>query len=326
MFEQVRFALVRPVGAACAGLVLGVFGTWLSMVLAKAWGILDQPGAIKIHQRPTPRFGGFGFLLAFVVGGFLSGILAPVAGLGLFCMGLVGGLDDRYNLPPKVKLGGQALAALILAWYAKDAGLWLSAAAFVCVLGMSNAVNLLDGMDGLAGGSTLISFVGLALLGRAYGVVANWELLAAGALAGFLVFNYPKAKTFMGDVGSLSLGYALCLSLVRLGALGWRPLLLGLCITSIPIFDVALGILRRWLNGRPLFEGDRDHFYDQLHRRWKSPLKTIWAVYFAGACVVALVLLPPLHHPLVPVVKAVALIFAFVLFTFSVRFHRGYPA
>jgi UDP-GlcNAc:undecaprenyl-phosphate GlcNAc-1-phosphate transferase len=306
-------------------LALGFAFTWLSMPLARALGILDKPGAIKIHQVITPRFGGLGILAGTLIPLWWGGVVRGPEVWGLFVMGLTGGLDDRFDLPPKAKLLGQALAGSLLGLglLQQSGSFLLAVLGFVLALGLSNAVNLMDGMDGLAGGSSFLTCAGLALLNAKLGRAWGLEACAAAALLGFLFWNYPKAKTFMGDVGSLAIGYLLALSIGRLGLAGPGPLLLGLLLAALPCYDVALGILRRSLKGRPWFEGDRDHFYDQLHRRLGNPVATIWVVYAATLLLWAVAL--PLSATSLPfaLMKWAALLLLLLLLTFSFNLHRG---
>jgi UDP-GlcNAc:undecaprenyl-phosphate/decaprenyl-phosphate GlcNAc-1-phosphate transferase len=273
----VTFALL----IAAAG--LSALATRASMPLAHAWGVIDRPGALKIHPHPTPRMGGVGFVSVVLVLGAALGLLHRYALAGLVAMAATGLADDRFDLRPRTKLAGQCLAGALLGLDLATAGAppWLAFAGAALAVVLANSINLLDGMDGLAAGCSLIAALGLAFLARAAGLGWSEEALVAGGLLGLLLWNYPQAKTFMGDAGSLAIGYLLAHSLARLGTAGTGFLLAGAGTLSIPVFDVALGILRRLREGRPVFSGDRDHFYDQLQRRTGDVRRTLWISWAA---------------------------------------------
>lgn len=266
------FALFIAAAALSAGL------TWSSMPLAHAWGVLDQPGALKIHASPTPRIGGLGFVVTALALGGALGVLQPYALAGLLAMAATGLADDRFDLRPRVKLAGQCAAGALLAADLASSGApaWLALCGGALAVVLANAINLLDGMDGLAAGCSLIAALGLAFLAREAGQGWSAEALLAGSLLGFLLWNYPRARTFMGDVGSLALGYLLAHALSHLGRAGAGPLLAGAGTLCIPVFDVGLGILRRLRARLPVCSGDRDHFYDQLQRRTGDVRRTLW--------------------------------------------------
>ncbi len=252
--------------------------------LAHRFGFVDQPdGARRIHARPTPRAIGLAVLLALAVSvaGFsatTSGALCgplPAALLGggalLAAMGLV---DDRWGVRPATKIAAQATAALV-AWalgVRPDFGLAsvpVEGALFVAwVVLVTNSFNLIDGMDGLAGS---VALVALAAVG-VYGVqLGNYEavslaVLLAGGVLGFLRFNNPPARVFLGDTGSLFIGYALAL-LTLAGAArrdGSTLVFAAVCALPLPLLDTATAVARRWLRHRPLFSPDARHIHHRL--------------------------------------------------------------
>jgi UDP-GlcNAc:undecaprenyl-phosphate/decaprenyl-phosphate GlcNAc-1-phosphate transferase len=279
----VTFALLLAAAALSTAL------TWASMPLAHAWGVLDHPGALKIHGRPMPRMGGLGFVCVALLLGGAAGALQPYALAGLAVMGAVGLADDRFGLSPRAKLAGQCAAGALLAADLASTGApaWLILASGALAVVLANAVNLLDGIDGLAAGSSLAAALGLGFVAHRAGLGWSAEAVLAGSLLGFLVWNYPPAKTFMGDVGSLSIGYLLAHALAHVGRAGVDPLLAGAGTLCIPVFDMALGIQRRLRTGRPVFAGDRDHFYDQLRRRTGNVRRTVWISWAAVLVTVA---------------------------------------
>ncbi|MBK8270241.1 MAG: undecaprenyl/decaprenyl-phosphate alpha-N-acetylglucosaminyl 1-phosphate transferase [Planctomycetes bacterium] len=163
-------------------------------------------------------------------------------------------------------------------------------AAFI-IAAACNSTNLIDGMDGLCAGVVLISAVGFAAVTGALvakGAIESTGAMliitiaaaAAGACSAFLLFNFNPASMFMGDSGSLLLGFSVATTLVLLAELaGWRGLIAGAIAFGFPFFDTALAVGRRWLNTKPLFTGDRSHFYDQIRDRGYSVKQTVVGCY-----------------------------------------------
>ncbi|RDI95093.1 undecaprenyl/decaprenyl-phosphate alpha-N-acetylglucosaminyl 1-phosphate transferase [Meiothermus sp. QL-1] len=260
----------------------------LSIPLARVLGVVDRPGAIKIHTSPKPRFGGVGIVGAVVVWGVYTGSLSGWALLGLLIITAVGALDDRFGLSPRLRLGAELVAGLALGLHFEETlgGLGLLLGLGLVPL-MANAINLIDGMNGLASGSALISALGLGLL---LGAPLAWVL--AASLLGFLVWNYPRALTFMGDSGSLPIGYLLALLWMQAAGLGPQSFLAAGVMLAFPLYDTLAGIIRRWRRGRPIFDGDRDHTYDRLDQLYlKNPALTVLVVWLVTALLVAVGLL-----------------------------------
>lgn len=260
----------------------------LSMPLARSLGIVDRPGAIKIHTLPTPRFGGVGIVACVLLWGYFTQALSGWALLGLLIIALTGGLDDRFSLSPRLRLLAELIAGIALGmhFWGVLGGLGLGLAV-VLVLLMSNAVNLIDGMNGLAAGNALISAAGLAVLLWQTDAGAGLAVILAASLLGFLFWNYPRAKTFMGDSGSLSIGYLLAMLLLAAAAQGWVTFLAALVMVGFPLYDTAAGIIRRWRRGRPIFDGDRDHTYDRLDQLYlHNPAKTVAVVWLVSGLLV----------------------------------------
>jgi len=206
----------------------------------------------------------------------------------LLLIALTGALDDRFSLSPRLRLLAELMAgfALGLHYWALLGGLGMLLSV-VLVLLMSNAVNLIDGMNGLAAGNALISAVGMAALLWQSSSEAPLAVVLAGSLLGFLLWNYPRAKTFMGDCGSLSIGYLLAMLLLVAVGQGWAAFLAALVMVSFPLYDTAAGIIRRWRRGKPIFDGDRDHTYDRLDQLYlQNPAKTVAVVWLVSGLLV----------------------------------------
>ena len=255
--------------------------------------LLDHPNDRSLHQRPTPRTGGLAMLAASLIGGFLVGWTLPVSrpGLGLLLLGLaplavVSLLDDRGGIRFQWRLAAHVWAAfsLVLAGYKPDwfelPGLVMplsSGFAFLLTLlfgvWMINLYNFMDGMDGFAGGMALIGFATLAWLGRADSAFMSACLIAAAASAGFLVHNFPPARLFMGDTGSIMLGFLAAACSLWGNKIGLFPLWAALLIFSPFVVDATVTLLRRLLRGENVLEAHRTHYYQRLvllgwgHRR-----------------------------------------------------------
>jgi UDP-GlcNAc:undecaprenyl-phosphate GlcNAc-1-phosphate transferase len=260
--------------------------------VAVAFGVLDHPGPLKLHQEPVPYLGGAAVLIALVA------VLAPTHASWLLPLALAAALgfaDDIRNLSPRLRLGAQTAIGCIAGVVAPAdvrLGFFVTAAlVLVCI----NAVNLIDGLDALAS-----AVVGLAALGFVFvgGDARVLALALLGALAGFLVFNWPPARIYLGDGGSYLVGTGLGLlaacSLERFGSGAWiaLPFLVGL-----PLADLAITVVRRALARRPLFQGDRAHVYDQLGDRGWTVAQVVAVCACAQVATTALGL-TVLHLPL----------------------------
>ncbi len=282
----------------CVGLgslLVALFLTPWVIRLALRIGAVDSPGCRSVHKRPVPRIGGVAIYLSAV--GLIGAVLLfhdgtarafqdmrrPVMALFgsatfIFLVGLV---DDLRGLPARFKLAAECLAAgsLCLAGIRIDTvtiadGVVLSLGGWGCVptmcwiVGITNAVNLSDGLDGLAAGISAVTCTIVAIVAIHCGseVLAVLMLALVGSLCGFLVFNFNPAKVFMGDSGSLFLGFTISVSSVMCAAKS--AALVGLTLPAlalgIPIMDTLFSILRRFLERRSLFAPDRSHFHHRL--------------------------------------------------------------
>jgi UDP-GlcNAc:undecaprenyl-phosphate/decaprenyl-phosphate GlcNAc-1-phosphate transferase len=254
------------------------------MKAAGRWQFLDQPSARKVHSTPIPRIGGIamavGALLAVVVAGNLATPM-PAVIAGLLVLVAFGVWDDRNDLRPEIKLAGQVIAvAIVMVWggVAVDSVTFAQRyelAAWVAVpltamflIGVTNAVNLADGLDGLAGGTTLLSLAGIAMLAFTSDnmPVAIDAVVLIGAIFGFLRFNTHPARIFMGDGGSQMLGFAAGVLSIMLTQDARAPLsaALPLLLLGIPVIDTLWVMTRRILAGHSPFRADRNHVHHRL--------------------------------------------------------------
>jgi UDP-GlcNAc:undecaprenyl-phosphate GlcNAc-1-phosphate transferase len=261
--------------AASAALSLAL--TWLLRMLARRAGLVAQPRDDRWHRRPTALLGGIGIAVGFSVPVLAMGTwteVGPVVALALFVAAL-GLIDDLRHLSPAAKLAFEATAAAGALFLGYRLG-WTgsltvdSLLTLLWLVGMANAFNLLDNMDGLAAGVAAIGAAAYLILALAGGAPADVLMLAAyaGATCGFLVFNVHPASIFMGDAGSLFLGFTLALLAARsgagLGAGGTSAVIIPLAILSVPIFDTTLVTFMRSLAGRRISAGGRDHSSHRL--------------------------------------------------------------
>ncbi|MGV6817397.1 MAG: MraY family glycosyltransferase [Thiotrichales bacterium] len=239
---------------------------------------LDTPNHRSLHVNPTPRSGGLAILTAFLIGFVLTsasdlltvtGFLVSFGALALFVVAL---LDDRKNLSPALRLVAQVLAAglLLAALFAGGEPLWRAGIMYKLILlfvivWSINLFNFMDGMDGFAASMAIIGFSALALLAlradqQAYAALL---FLIVAATAGFLFFNFPAAKIFLGDVGSTLLGYAMAgasLWGIKLDIFPWWVPLLVFAPFWV---DATLTLLRRLIRGEKVWVAHREHWYQK---------------------------------------------------------------
>jgi UDP-GlcNAc:undecaprenyl-phosphate/decaprenyl-phosphate GlcNAc-1-phosphate transferase len=261
-------------------------------------GLVDRPkDELKIHADPVSVLGGVAVVGAVVaamvvVGGRLP--LAPMAGVTL---ALAAGLaDDVRPLPAWARVAGQSAAGLVLVaggLRLDPLGALAAAGAVGVVLACANAVNIVDGQDGLAGGTAAISAAGLALLAAGAGDqdAVALGLALAGALAGFLVWNRPPARIFLGNGGAYAVGTLLAVLATRaVTGGGWRELLAAGACLGVFAFELVFTIARRLLARERLAAGDRLHSYDLLAERMGRGAVTV-LLWGLGAASVGLGLL-----------------------------------
>jgi UDP-GlcNAc:undecaprenyl-phosphate GlcNAc-1-phosphate transferase len=299
------------------GFVAVLIATPIARRLAFRFGILDMPNStVKTHKQPTAYLGGVAVLAGFLVAVFVGFmvlmktpptsvqfriVLGICGGAALSCV--VGLIDDIKDIRPWQKLFGQAICSLFLIWagiqpnlniIAKEFGLMIPEGGrgvlgfFIVlffVLGASNSLNLLDGLDGLCTGVTAIITIGFLLLEIH---LATWAtdpvfdpirivvaMALVGAALGFLVYNRHPAKIFLGDAGSILLGFIIASMMILFSHVNPRWWLASILIFGLPILDTGTALIRRALNKRPLFVSDRGHIYDQMIDRGIPLRKTV---------------------------------------------------
>ena len=277
---------------------VAVAGTWLAIRYALRRNLLDQPGERRSLAMPTPRGGGIAIVVAMLLGiAWLAvrqpGHAWPLAScaLGLILVAGIGWVDDHGALPAWPRLLVQALAASLVAWaaYRTTAVVLDAFFAFTLIMVMVNVWNFMDGIDGLAASQAALAAAGLALVPG----TGPWAWLGAGlfaATAGFLPFNFPKARVFLGDVGSGALGYLLAL-LVLAAFTGHRsqwPLLL--LPVSVFLIDAGFTLAMRMLRGERWWEPHVQHVYQAWSRRLGSHVPVTMAYAVSSLFAVTLML------------------------------------
>ena len=284
---------------AASALILAVGGTPVMRMVALRFGVIDAPNARKIHTNPVPLLGGAAIYIAFLLALVFLGdrdYVGEVVGIfvGASLMSLMGVVDDKWGLGSYIKLFGQFLAAGILVYTGVQVRLfggWVDIALTMAfVVGVTNALNLLDNMDGLSGGIAMIAavfFTLLAVMSNQY-LVGTLAAALAGACAGFLVHNWNPAHVFMGDTGSLFLGFLLAAVGIKLrfptnsNTITW---MIPLFVLAVPIFDTTLVFVSRLRRGKnPLTTPGKDHISHRLALLTGSRREAVLICYLiAGA-------------------------------------------
>jgi UDP-GlcNAc:undecaprenyl-phosphate/decaprenyl-phosphate GlcNAc-1-phosphate transferase len=261
-------------------IALALVLTWAARRLGLATGLVDRPPAapppgdgpehLKIHTVPIPVLGGLG-VVAAVLGALLAAgaDLPALAVAGVVLATAIGLVDDVRPQPASVRVAALAVAGVPIAVGLPLDGLspWARVGVVVLLLLLANAVNLIDGQDGLAGGLGAIASVGLAAVIAANGADPVLALVVAGALVGFLAWNLPPARVFLGNGGAYGLG-ALLTVLAAQATIGhgWHGLLAAALCLGVFAFELTFTVVRRLVGSQGLATGDRRHSYDLLGR------------------------------------------------------------
>lgn len=298
--------------------------------IAVKFHAIDKPNERKVHQKPIPLWGGLAIAAAAIASIIIAVVIFPsvrqmldprliknllgilTAGILILILGMV---DDKISVPAKIKLLVQIFAAIILIRFGvaitflnvPGMGLvylpaWLSwGATIFWIVGLTNAINLLDGLDGLlAGVSTIFAllFFIVALLKGQY-ITALLMMGLAGSSLGFLRYNFNPARIFMGDTGSLFLGLMYS-SLSIIGALKVTTtvaLFIPLLIMGLPVLDTSFAIIRRFLSKKPIFSPDKEHIHHKLLAKGLTQKQAVFFIYIIcgtlGAIGLSLVLIIP---------------------------------
>lgn len=294
---------------------------------------LDMPNERKVHKEPMPRMGGLAIFIGFLVGYMLfcnQTVQMNSILIGSFFIILIGIFDDIKPLSPSIKFCGQLLAAIIVVYYGNvvmqdlsafglyiNFGMFAKPITILFIVSVINCLNLIDGLDGLAGGISTIFFITITvistLLGNVSSLDASLTLIMIGACLGFLLYNFHPAKIFMGDSGSMFLGYMIAvISLLGFKNVTLTSFIVPVLILAIPILDTLFAIIRRLLKGESFAKADKEHFHHQILKMAGNQTKTVLIIYliqilFSAASIVYVLRNPKLGQIIYIVILAIIL-------------------
>lgn len=297
---------MTTVTVGIVAVLVTVAATPLVMAAARRFGVLDRPGELKPQAAPVPYLGGVAVFAGLIVGAAVGrpSVLIPLGGALL-----LGVADDLINLPAHWRLAGQVVIAIavIATCPVHLPGLVAAGAILVVVILVVNGTNLIDGLDMLAAGVAGVAGVGFALV--LHGSARPLAVALACTSLGFLVFNRPPARIYLGDGGSYLLGTTLTVLLAESWAPG-VPDRIGvavLALVAIPVGEVAFSIVRRARSRQALMAGDRGHPYDRLVARgWPRPAASLAYIGVEAVLAAGVVATVHTHSPTAAVVLDVA--------------------
>lgn len=263
-------------------------------------GAIDYPNERKVHKKPIPRLGGLAIFLSFLIGYMCFGqVTTQMISIliGSFVIIVLGICDDIKPVPARYKFLVQTIAACIVVFYGHIYidmvsifsleivfGAWGYPLAVLLIVSIINAINLIDGLDGLAAGTSSIFFLTISViafyLDRLNGLDVILCVIMLGSTLGFLAYNFNPASIFMGDTGSMFLGFMISVTAL----LGYKgatvtSLIIPILILFLPILDTILAIFRRLLKGENIGAPDKEHLHHQLLKLNKSTKKTVLIMY-----------------------------------------------
>ncbi|MBQ9024725.1 MAG: undecaprenyl/decaprenyl-phosphate alpha-N-acetylglucosaminyl 1-phosphate transferase [Bacilli bacterium] len=264
-------------------------------------GAVDIPGGRHIHNKVMPKLGGLAVFLGFLFGYMLFCNQTPQMIsilIGSIIILIIGIFDDIKRLPASIQFLGQLASACIVVFYGNIVmqdvsayGIYLNFGMFapfitiLFIIALMNCLNFIDGLDGLAGGIATIFFVTISIIinytGIYNGLDASLSLIMIGATLGFLLHNFHPAKIFLGNSGSMFLGYIISvISLLGFKNVTITSFIIPVLILAIPILDTLFAILRRLLKKENPTKGDKKHLHHQLLQMTSSQVKTVLIIYF----------------------------------------------
>ncbi|MCI6609729.1 MAG: undecaprenyl/decaprenyl-phosphate alpha-N-acetylglucosaminyl 1-phosphate transferase [Ezakiella sp.] len=274
--------------------------TPINIYLSKKFGFVDIPkDNRRMHNKPIATIGGIGIFVSFllVVLMFLDlnrKIISILIGSAILV--ITGIIDDKIDIRPRVKLLLQIIAAVVVVlggvkvnqitnpfkpMETFNVGFLGIIFTIIWIVGVSNALNFIDGLDGLCAGLATISALTFYFAGDRAGVVPMMALALAGSTLGFLPYNFNPAKIFMGDTGSLPIGFILaCLSIEGvMKSVTTMSLIVPILILALPVFDTLFAIFRRAINGKKIMEADKGHLHHRLIERGYSVKSAVLIMY-----------------------------------------------
>ena len=332
---------VLYIAAFASAFAISMVATPFAKKVSEKLGAIDYPKARGMHTKPMPRLGGIAIVLGFMITvlvlyrfvndinikhfcGFIAGAIV-IVGVGI--------VDDSRQLPARVKLVFQIIAALlvigsgirinVVMWPVTTYLQKLSAPiTLIWIIGITNAVNLIDGLDGLAAGVSSIASICLMVLciltGTESAVVFTAAL--AGSCLGFLPRNFNPAEIFMGDTGATFLGYVLAVTSIMGVFKGYAVLALVVCLLSIglPIFDTLCAMLRRAATHKPIMQADRGHLHHKLIDRGYTQKQAVLIMYGISLVLAILAIIIAMQDSrALAVAVLMVILLSFVIFVFN---------
>lgn len=269
--------------------------------IAEHIGAIDVPkDDRRVHNKPIPKLGGLGIFMGFLFGYMLFGVQSIQMNsilIGSFIIIIYGIIDDIKTLNARYELLGQLIAASTIVLYGQilltditifgqtiEFGLLSYPITIFFILGCTNVIRLIDGIDGLSSGISSIFFLTIGIIAFFQGQVETLEItltfIMLGSCAGFLVHNFYPAKLFAGEAGSAFMGFIIAvISLLGYKGTLLTSVLVPILILAVPILDTLFAIIRRKLKGMPIFEADKDHLHHQLLKKKYSQRRTVLVIY-----------------------------------------------
>ncbi|MGJ9458155.1 glycosyltransferase family 4 protein [Oceanobacillus sp. CF4.6] len=331
------FNFINITIAFLIALIASFLLTFVVKRLAVKIGAVDKPDHRKIHTEVTPRIGGVAIFLGALLGGLYFDInhpqLMPIF-LGAIIIFLTGLLDDLYNLKPMLKLTGHLAAATILVGSGIiieritlpiigviDLGFFSVFITVFWIVGITNAINLIDGLDGLATGVSTIALISIFTMAiiDAQVIVAYLSIILIGANLGFLYHNFYPAKIYMGDVGSNFLGYMVAvISILGLFKnITLFSFIIPIIVLAVPIFDTLSAMVRRAYNNEGIMTADKKHLHYQLIAEGYSHRKTVLIIYLFSALFGGLAILFSVGNTTITTSLVITAIVLFILHIFA---------
>lgn len=281
------------------GFLISALVLWLLLRTGWAWKIAtDVPNHRSLHVRATPRVGGWGIVAACVCITWAALPSYRSWALMLLILGIVSQIDDRGHVRASVRFAVQAGCALFAVLsHGAIGSLPLLAVSLLTIVWMTNLFNFMDGANGLAGSMAVVGFAAFAIAAPASSSLGTASAVVAAAAAGFLPFNFPRARVFMGDAGSVPLGFAAA----TLGLYGWLdgawPWWFAPLVFSPFICDASVTLARRLLRRQRFWEAHREHYYQRMIQMRQSHLPVVlrWQALMVVNAGISLVLLRAMH-------------------------------
>lgn len=318
---------------------------YLAKKIAYYIGAIDVPNERSAHKNPTPLLGGIGIFLSFLLGYMLFGeentLMISIL-MASFLILLLGVFDDIRPIEAKYKFlvhlavaaivvfyGGLSLTRIDMFEYELYFG-WLSPyITMLIIVATINAINLIDGLDGLCAGISSIYFLTIGIIALILNNLGGLDIILSfimlGSTLGFLIHNFPPAKIFMGDTGSTFLGLMISvIMLLGFKTVTFTSLLVPLILLLLPITDTLFAIIRRLLNKKPIGEADKEHIHHQLLKRF-SKRKTILVIYSINIVFSIITIFYALGYKKEMIIFYILLMFLllFLIFKTNVIFHHN---